>query len=168
VSLADALALLRALAVLPIWFALLTDQRMLALAIFIIAAITDVLDGWAARRHTLSAHGALVDPLADKALVVGTLLALTLVGSGWPVTLVTVFAAIREGIVAIVRVRAHRRGITLTADRIGKLKTAAELVGVALILVGGRPWSVLGAGLVGCAVAVGVLTLPRYFAKRLA
>ena len=52
------------------------------------------------------------------------------------------------------------------ADTIGKAKTAMEMVGVALVIIGGRPWAVLGAGVVGVAFLVGLVTLPRYFSAR--
>ena len=98
----------------------------------------------------------------------GTLLALTAIGSGWPVTVVTILVTLREGLVTLARWRTFARGIAVPADVVAKAKTVTEMVGVALIILGGRPWSVLGTGLVGVAFAIGVLTLPRYFAKRLA
>ena len=100
--------------------------------------------------------------------MIGTLVALVSVGSGWPVTVVTVLVALREGLVAYLRARAFARGTALPADRIAKLKTVGEMIGVALIIVGGRPWAVLGAGLVGVAFLVGIAVLPRYVAARLA
>jgi CDP-diacylglycerol--glycerol-3-phosphate 3-phosphatidyltransferase len=170
VSAADIVAVLRALAVIPISWAIATDQRGLALAIFIVAGISDALDGWLARRAgSLGARGAFLDPLADKILVLGTLVALVLVpGSGWPLALVTVFIFARELIVVIARARSLMGNIVASADRIAKAKTVLEMVGVALVIFGGRPWSVLGAGVLGLAFLVGVLTMPRYFRRRLA
>jgi phosphatidylglycerophosphate synthase len=163
VSAADVVAVLRALATLPIAWLLLADARAAALALFLAAAASDAVDGWLARRSgTAGAFGALLDPLADKALVVGTLLALTVTGSGWPVTVVTVLVTLREGVAALARSRAYARGAARPADRIAKAKTALEMIGIALVIVGGRPWSVLGAALVGAAFAVGALTLPGY------
>jgi CDP-diacylglycerol--glycerol-3-phosphate 3-phosphatidyltransferase len=162
VSLADTLAIARALAVVPIVWAIANDQHGLALTIFLAAAATDALDGWIARRRGTTALGALIDPLADKVLVVGALIALSAIGVGWPVTVVAVATGARELLVAVARVRAFRRGTALPADTLAKAKTVAQLVGVALIIVGGRPWAVLGAGLVGLAFAVSLLTLRRY------
>ena len=160
---ADLVAVLRALAIIPIAWLVLSGDAALALAIFIVAALTDAVDGWLARRAGVTARGAFLDPLADKIFVVGSLVALAWAGVGWPVTLVAVLAAARESLVLWLRWRAFVRGTMLPADALAKAKTAAEMLGVALILVGGRPWSVLGAGVAGLAVAVGVLTLPRYF-----
>lgn len=166
-SWADRIAIVRAIAAVPIMWAIVADQKVVALVLFALAAASDALDGAIARRsRDAGPRGALLDPLADKILVVGTLVALTAVGTGWPVTVVTALTALREGIVALLRVRAFGLGIALSADRLAKLKTVAQMTGVALIIVGERPWPVVGATLVGLALLVGLITLPRYFAER--
>lgn len=162
-TLADAIGVLRALAVVPVAWAIAADQRVLALVLFVLAALTDALDGWIARRAgATTAHGALIDPLADKVLTVGVLVTLSLVGAGWPVTVVTVLVGAREVAVAGMRVVSFRRGSALPADALAKAKTGAELVGVAMIIWGERPWAVLGAGVVGLAFLLSLYTLPRY------
>ena len=161
-SLADTLAIARALATIPIVWAIANDQHDLALAIFLAAAATDAIDGWIARRRGPTALGALLDPLADKVLVVVPLIALSAIGVGWPVTLMTVLTAAREVVIAAARVRAFRQGTSLSADTVAKAKSTAQMIGVALVIVGGRPWAVLGAGLVGLAFLVSLLTLRRY------
>jgi len=98
--------------------------------------------------------------------VLGTLGALTAVWTGWPVTAVTALTALREGVVAVFRVRAFARGVTLPAERIAKLKTTAQMIGVCLIIVGERPWPVVGATLVGLALVLSLFVLPRYFTTR--
>lgn len=166
-SAADLVAVLRAIAVVPIAWAIAADQRLLALGLFVLAALSDALDGWLARRSGNSGpRGALLDPLADKVLVIGTLGALTVVGTGWPVTMVTLLTALRESVVAVFRLRAYARKVALPADRIAKLKTAAQMIGVALIIVGERPWPVVGATLVGLALLLGLFVLPRYVTTR--
>jgi CDP-diacylglycerol--glycerol-3-phosphate 3-phosphatidyltransferase len=168
VSLADSLAVVRALATIPIVWAIASGQQPLALGLFLAAAATDALDGWIARMRGTTALGALLDPLADKVLVLAPLVALAVVGVGWPVTVVAILTGARELLVAAARVRAYRQGIALSADQIAKAKTVAQMVGVALIIVGGRPWAVLGAGLVGLAFLVGLLDLRRYQTSPLA
>lgn len=164
---ATALTGFRAVAVVPIVWAIAADEHVLALGLFVLAAASDAVDGLLARRSgNASARGALLDPLADKVLVIGTLLGLTAVGSGWPVAVVTALTVLREGVVALVRVRAFARGAPLPADRLAKIKTAAQMIGVALIIVGERPWPVAGAALVGLAFLVSLVTLPRYFDAR--
>ena len=166
-SAADLVAVLRAVAVVPIAWAIATDQRLIALGLFVLAGLSDALDGWLARRDgSAGPRGALLDPLADKILVIGTLAALSAVGTGWPVTVVTVLTALREGVVTVFRVRAYARGVALPAERIAKLKTAAQMIGVCLIIVGERPWPVVGATLVGLAFLLSLIVLPRYFRTR--
>ena len=168
-SAADALAYLRALLSIPIAWAVLADYRDVALLLFLIAAATDAVDGYLARRlGRLGPRGDFLDPMADKILIVVTLLALTVTERGWPVTVVTIFVALREGLVTILRARAFARGVGLRADTIAKAKTVLEMVGVALLIEGGRPWAVLGAGIVGVAFLVGLLTIPRYLNARVA
>ena len=167
---ADAVALVRALAVIPIVWCIAAERRDLALALFMVAAASDALDGWLARRAGPSgARGAFLDPLADKILVIGTLLALTFApNAGWPVAVATVALLARELIVIVVRVGALRQDTVLSADLAGKVKTALEFIGVALIILGGRPWAVLGVVVLIPAFLIGVFTLGRFFSRRLA
>jgi CDP-diacylglycerol--glycerol-3-phosphate 3-phosphatidyltransferase len=169
VSAADVVAALRAVAVIPIIWALAAERRDVALAIFVVAAASDWLDGWLARRSgVLGARGAFLDPLADKVLVLGTLVALTFTQNGWPVAVATVAIGARELIAIVARTSAVTRDIMVPADWAGKAKTVLEFAGVALIIIGGRPWAVLGVVVLIPAFVVGVLTLPRYFKRRLA
>jgi len=164
VTVADGLGLARALAALPIAWLILTGDRALALGLFLIAAASDAADGWLARRSGQTARGAFLDPLADKILVVLTLAALAIAGTGWPVTLVTLGVAAREALVTALRMRVGSSA--MPADRWGKWKTAAQMIGVVLIIAGGRPWAVLGAGAVWLAFVVSLATLPRFFTGR--
>lgn len=167
-SAADIVVVLRALAVIPVIWAIAADRRDIALVIFLVAAASDALDGWLARRSgRLGARGAFLDPLADKILVLGTLAALSLTPNGWPVVVATVAIWARELIVMVPRASAMQRNAAMPADLLGKAKTVLEFAGVALIIFGGRPWSVLGVTLLIPAFLVGVLTLPRYFRRRL-
>jgi CDP-diacylglycerol---glycerol-3-phosphate 3-phosphatidyltransferase len=169
VSAADIVTVLRAVAVIPIIWAIATDRRDIALAIFLVATVSDAIDGWLARRAgRLGAQGAFLDPLADKILVLGTLAALSLTPNGWPVVVATIAIWARELIVIIPRVSALQRSASLPADLAGKVKTVLEFAGVALIIFGGRPWAVLGVVVLIPAFLIGVLTLPRYFRRRLA
>ena len=164
-SLADALAILRGVAVVPIVWAIAVDDTAVALTLFVLAALTDAIDGWLARRSsTLGPRGAFVDPLADKILVVGTLIALA--GAGqlnmWLVALI----AVRETLVVAIRARTLARGSQLPADTVAKAKTACEMLGTALVIGAPPPASAGGAALLVIALVVGVVTLPRYLPRR--
>src|SRR6266566_9937496 len=91
VTVADWLAIFRAFAVIPIVLAIAAGERTVALAVFAVAAATDALDGWLARRSgSATPRGAFIDPLADKVLVVGTLVAgAALVGLAFLLSLVS-------------------------------------------------------------------------------
>ncbi len=171
-SLADALAALRALAVVPIWYALGYDARAAAFAIFVVAALTDALDGWVARRAgTLSRHGALVDPLADKVLVLGAALGLVVVGLADGVVLppeLFALLAVREITAGIIRIAGYRTGTHGPADLGGKIKTAAEMCALAVLIVV-RPPEPLAVGaiaLLWIAVLFGLVSLARYWPHR--
>jgi CDP-diacylglycerol---glycerol-3-phosphate 3-phosphatidyltransferase len=99
---------------------------------WIMLACTDGLDGWLARRDGTTRSGAFLDPLADKFLAIGGLSALAAKGIfPW---LAVGLVAVREVGVSAYRTAAGRRGISLPARQLGKMKTVFQLtaVGVAL------------------------------------
>lgn len=106
-----------------------------ALALTALAASTDWIDGFLARRFSwVSNFGKLADPLVDKALVLGLFAVLLLGGAlpawGWLVVVVTF---LRDALVTVLRTMAARRGQFLAAASAGKWKTAIQL-GALLIL----------------------------------
>ena len=153
---ANALTLLR-VALVPVVVALLlTDgqaSRWWAFGVFLVAALTDSVDGWVARRSGISRWGQLADPLADKALIVTALAALAAIGElpWWAVAVIMA----REVVVTGQRWWLARRGRVLPASTLGKAKTVTQIVAVTLFLVPGIP---RGARLTGLAIAV-ALTL---------
>jgi len=163
-SAADTLAVLRAFAAIPIVWAIAVDDTPVAFALFALAAISDAIDGRLARRGTLRPRGAFLDPLADKILVLATLVALALAGevNAWLVGLI----AAREAAVLALRTRAYARGQRLPADTAAKAKTALEMIATALLIGAPPPLSSLAAVLLLAALIVGVVTLPRYLPGR--
>ncbi|MBW3603284.1 MAG: CDP-alcohol phosphatidyltransferase family protein, partial [Actinobacteria bacterium] len=133
-----------------------------ALAAFAVAALTDLVDGWLARRlREVSRWGQLADPLADKALVIGTLAALAVRGGAawWWWVLVVVVA--REVGVTVQRQALLRRGLVMPASVFGKLKTVSQLVAVLMLLAPPTPpW--LGLTALGVAVALTILSGAEY------
>lgn len=163
-SIPDTLVALRALAGFPILIALAFDLRAVAISIFVLAALSDALDGWLARRQgTTTDRGLLLDPLADKALVLLTLAALSLVGAV-PLALVAAIA-VRELLVSGLRVLRHRAGEHLAASPAAKLKTGLEMCAIALLIVARPPGveATVGVALLAVALAIGLVTLPTYF-----
>lgn len=162
-SLPDALAVFRALAGLPIVFALGFNGRAFALALFAAAALSDALDGWLARRYRIATdHGALLDPLADKALVLVPLAGLSLLGAV-PLALAAAIS-VRELLVSGLRVVRYRAGEPMPASPAAKLKTALEMCAIAVLITARPPALVatLGVALLAAALVIGVVTLPTY------
>jgi CDP-diacylglycerol--glycerol-3-phosphate 3-phosphatidyltransferase len=162
VSVANALTLFRAVAGIPILVAIGYGERTGALVLFTVAALSDVLDGYLARRAgAAEGHGMLLDPLADKALVLLTVTALALAGSA-PLGIAAIIV-VRETFVGVVRVLGYRSGLRMHAGGAAKLKTACEMT--ALVLLIARPTELVsgvGAALLTTAALIGILTLPAY------
>jgi CDP-diacylglycerol--glycerol-3-phosphate 3-phosphatidyltransferase len=107
--------------------------RLVATAIFVLAAGTDRLDGYLARRDNLVTDlGKLLDPIADKALIGAGLIGLSLLGElPWWVTVVIL---VRELGITALRFVVLRYGV-IAASRGGKLKTVLQSVAIALFLL---------------------------------
>ena len=110
-----------------------TPARWLSFVIFVLACITDFLDGRIARsRHLVTVLGKFLDPLADKALICTVLTCF--VATGWchPVALIIVLA--REFVVSGVRMAAVQAGRVVAANIWGKLKTGFQMVSLSAVL----------------------------------
>ncbi len=137
-SLPNRLTMLRIVLAAAVFAALMADSHRWhagALVMFIAAIITDWLDGGLARRmKAVSPFGKVADPIADKILVLGTLLALIrtreLAIPLWAVFLIVM----RELVIGGVRVIAGAQGKVLAADKWGKIKTAIQLIAIMLML----------------------------------
>ena len=105
-----------------------------AAILFVTASLTDWLDGFLARRYNLKSDlGALLDPIADKELVLGTFLAFVQLGivPAWMVLVI----ALREFLITGVRLIAAGRRVVLSAAKEGKQKTVSQ-IGTLLVLFG--------------------------------
>jgi CDP-diacylglycerol---glycerol-3-phosphate 3-phosphatidyltransferase len=118
----------------PVLIVLIATQgaTWLNLAVWIVLASTDGVDGWLARRHGTTRSGAFLDPLADKVLVLGALVALVVVGRFWWVPVAII--AVREVLVSLWRVHLGRRGLAVPASRSAKAKTLVQAFAVGFAL----------------------------------
>ncbi|WKZ56289.1 MAG: CDP-diacylglycerol--glycerol-3-phosphate 3-phosphatidyltransferase [Bdellovibrionota bacterium] len=133
------------LALIPVFVLLMIDPTpgmvRLALFVFIIAAITDSLDGFVARRWgAVSNYGKLLDPLADKILVMAALVMLVaqrsdLYGEPWVPGWMVVLVLAREIWVTGVRGVAASKGLVLQADGAGKLKSVLQMAAICFLLL---------------------------------
>jgi CDP-diacylglycerol--glycerol-3-phosphate 3-phosphatidyltransferase len=130
---ANAITMVRVLA-LPVVVLLIvgTDTQWQALAVWFVLCVSDLADGWLARRQGATRSGAFLDPLADKVLVLGAMTALVAKGAMWwvPVTLI----ATREVAVSAYRSYVGRRGISVPARMSGKVKTWTQTIAVGLAI----------------------------------
>lgn len=108
--------------------------RLLALAVFIIASLTDKLDGYIARsRNLITDFGKFMDPLADKLLVTSALIALVdfHIVAGW----IAVLIIAREFAVTGLRTIAAAEGNVIAASSWGKAKTTTQMIAIILALI---------------------------------
>lgn len=120
--------------VFVIAFYLYKTSNMIPALIFIIAALTDFLDGYLARsRNLVTTFGKFLDPLADKILTISALVLLT--GNGTIESWATIIIICRELIITGFRTLAASSGITLAASSSGKLKTVFQFIAIALFLM---------------------------------
>ena len=120
----------------------LMGYRYIAMVIFILAAITDMLDGKIARKYNLVTNfGKLMDPLADKLLVMSALICLAQIGDvpGWMVIIILG----REFIITGMRQVAAAQGIVIAAGTTGKIKTITQMIAIPLLLLNNWPFSLL-------------------------
>ncbi len=159
---ANALTVLRLLLV-PVFVLLLltgtTGGRIAAFAVFLIASVTDLLDGRIARRRGLvTDFGKIADPIADKALTGAALITLSVHGElAWWVTAVI---GVRELGVTVLRFWVIRHGV-IAASRGGKLKTLLQVVAITLYVLPGPP-AIARSIVMAAAVTVTVVTGADY------
>lgn len=161
---ANAITVTRIL-LIPVFLVLLFVEvpygEYLAVAVFALAAGTDKLDGYVARRSkTVTAVGMFLDPLADKLLVTGALLCLIEVGevSAW----IAMVIIAREFAVTGLRLVAVREDLVIPASNLGKLKTLSQNVAIAWVILHVAPQWQYDA-LLYLAVALTVISGAYYF-----
>lgn len=115
-------------------FGITVTNEWLALAIFLVAAATDLLDGYLARRwRQVTTIGTLLDPIADKLLISAALISLVQVNAvpGWMVILIVG----REFAISGLRSIAAAEGYTIRASDLGKTKMMAQVTAISLLLL---------------------------------
>jgi CDP-diacylglycerol--glycerol-3-phosphate 3-phosphatidyltransferase len=134
---------------------------ILAAVVFSLASLTDFVDGYLARsRDSITTFGKLMDPLADKLLIIAALISLVSLHrlAGW----VAMVIIARELAVTVLRLGASQAGVVLAASMFGKVKTCLQIAAIlAVIAVHGNP--VWVQALLYLTVAVTVLSGLDYF-----
>jgi CDP-diacylglycerol--glycerol-3-phosphate 3-phosphatidyltransferase len=136
-NLPNRLTILRVM-LIPAFVALLSVNtplmQVLAALSFAIASLTDWMDGWYARRHGQETDfGRLMDPMADKLLVMAALI--LLVAQGRAPWLAAMIILAREFVISGIRLVATAKGRVIAADRWGKYKTALQMVAIPMLVL---------------------------------
>ena len=172
-NLPNLLTLLRIVMIPFFWYLLMYDggensaTRVAATVVFVLAAITDWLDGWLARKQGLvTTFGKIADPLADKALTGVALIGLSVLDELW--WWVTILIISREVGVTLIRFGVLKHGV-IPASRGGKAKTLFQMVGIVMFLLPITPemtlvWWIRNA-VMGIAVLLTALTGLDYISK---
>jgi CDP-diacylglycerol--glycerol-3-phosphate 3-phosphatidyltransferase len=121
------------------------EQEILASVLFVLASITDGLDGYLARRRgQITTIGMLLDPIADKIMVTGALIALVAYNPQVVKVWIVVVIIGREFLISGLRSIASSEGFTIQASDLGKLKTVIQIVCVvsAILAHGWERWQI--------------------------
>ena len=141
-------------------------DKWIALGIFIVASLTDLLDGKIARKYNLVTNfGKFMDPLADKLLVCSALICLVAL-SKIPAWIVIVIIA-REFIISGFRLIASDNGVVIAASYWGKFKTTFQMIMICLMIADITAISVLTTVVMWVAVVLTVVSLIDYLVKNM-
>lgn len=134
---ANRITLLRIGAIVPILLLMHFPGRitcLVATVLFMLAAFSDFLDGYIARREgQVTTFGKFLDPLADKLLICSVII--QMVGLGWVPAWIAVLVVMRELAVTGLRAVAADNGMVIAADRYGKLKTVVQIAALVPLLL---------------------------------
>ena len=142
-------------------------KELVAAAIFGVAALTDWLDGFLARRRKqVTTFGQLMDPLADKLLITAALVSLVQMGLA-PAWMVAVILG-RELGVTVLRSVAYSKGVTLSASALGKAKMMTQVIAILTLILGRehlQQFFVLGQVALWVAVVTALVSAGEYYAR---
>jgi CDP-diacylglycerol--glycerol-3-phosphate 3-phosphatidyltransferase len=163
-NLPNVLTVLRIMLVPALVVALLGNTPggdVLAAVVFALASLTDFIDGYLARaRDSITTFGKLMDPLADKLLIVAALISLVSLHrlAAWVATVIIT----RELAVTVLRLGATQMGVVMAASMFGKVKTCLQIAAILAVIAvhGHQAWVT---GLLYVTVAVTVLSGLDYF-----
>ena len=169
-NLPNKLTVLRIIMVPFFVFFMLTDvggaaNKWIALAIFAVASLTDLLDGKIARKYNLVTNfGKFMDPLADKLLVCSAMICL--IPSGKLAAEIVIIIIAREFIISGFRLVASDKGVVIAASYWGKFKTASQMVMIILLILNfGGAFEILTQIFVWISLALTVISLITYIVQ---
>ena len=164
----NTLTIIRMILIIPFVVLLLNGADITATIIFIVASLTDMLDGQIARKYNLVTNfGKFMDPLADKLLVCSALICLVEMErlAAWIVIIIIA----REFIISGFRLVASDNGIVIAASYWGKFKTTFQMIMVVVLMLNIQNdiMILLGQILIWISLALTIISLVDYVAKNL-
>ena len=168
-NLPNKLTMFRVILILPFCFFLMTDfcgeaSKWIALGIFIVASLTDLLAGKIARKYTLvTTFGKFMDPLADKLLVSAAMIALIEL-KRIPAWVVIVIIS-REFIISGFRLIAAQKNVVIAAGYIGKFKTTFQMIMICLMIADIEEIRVVTLVVMYVALALTIISLMDYLIR---
>jgi len=140
--------------------------RYVAAVIFVVASLTDLLDGKIARKYNLVTNfGEFMDPLVDKLLVCSALICMVELNQ-LPAWMVIVIIS-REFIISGFRLVASDKGVVIAASYWGKWKTTFQMIGVVLLILNIEKLSVVTTIVIWIALILTVISLIDYIVKNI-
>jgi CDP-diacylglycerol--glycerol-3-phosphate 3-phosphatidyltransferase len=151
---------------IPVFILVTTTDPLLGAGVFATASVTDLLDGYLARRQKqITRLGILLDPLADKLLVISALI--MLVDMGMVPAWIAIIIILREFLVTGLRIVALSRNIMIPAESGGKIKTVAQVSSILILLIDRTSIGIdlynTGIVLLSVAMIIGIISGTRYF-----
>ena len=167
-NLPNKLTIFRCILIVPFIALLLNGYDLIATIVFIVASLTDLLDGKIARKYNLVTNfGKFMDPLADKLLVCSALICLIEMGrlDAWIVCVIIA----REFIISGFRLIASDNGIVIAASYWGKFKTTFQMIMVVVLMLNiqNNIMVILGQILIWVSLALTIISLVDYVAKNI-
>jgi len=168
-NLPNKLTVFRVILIVPFVVIMLTDfcgifGKWIALGIFVIASLTDLLDGKIARKYNLVTNfGKFMDPLADKLLVSAAMICLVEMGK-IPAWIVIIIIS-REFIISGFRLIASDNGVVIAASYWGKVKTVVQMIMIILMIADLSFLSIVTQISMWLALALTVISMVDYIVK---
>ena len=128
---------------LRVGFVAISSLNLVLLALFLVASISDFLDGFIARKYNqITTLGKFIDPIADKALTTTMFILFAIDGIIPP--LVVLIMVWRDILVDGIRMMCAERGVVVAAGLLGKAKTVAQMVAIVFVLLNNLPFALVG------------------------
>lgn len=128
---------------LRVGFVTISSLNLVLLALFLVASISDFLDGFIARKYNqITTLGKFIDPIADKALTTTMFILFAIDGIIPP--LVVLIMVWRDILVDGIRMMCAERGVVVAAGLLGKAKTVVQMVAIVFVLLNNLPFALVG------------------------